>query len=64
MKPSELRQQGITDLKALLGEKRKRLEELKFLSYRGKAKNVKEASAVKKDIARIKTIVKEAESNK
>ncbi len=61
MKPADLRQQGRQELGVLLEEKRRRFEELKFLSSQGKAKNVKEAGVIKKDIARIKTILKEAE---
>jgi len=56
MKALELKQKPKEELLELLQEKRKRLEELRFLSSQGKVKNVKEIAAVKKDIARILTL--------
>ncbi|OGZ98400.1 MAG: 50S ribosomal protein L29 [Candidatus Sungbacteria bacterium RIFCSPLOWO2_12_FULL_41_11] len=58
MKAIELSQKPKEELQKLLKEKRKRLEELRFLSSQGKVKNVKEMSVVKKDIARILTLLR------
>ncbi|MCD6283873.1 50S ribosomal protein L29 [bacterium] len=58
MKAKELRQKTIKELQELLQEKRKRLSQLKFdLSLR-KLKNTREIREVKKDIARVLTILK------
>lgn len=43
----------------MLREKRERLEELNALVHQKKTKNVKEAAAARKDIARMLTILKE-----
>jgi len=59
MKIQELRQKSKEELRSLLQEKRKRLEELNFLLHQKKVKNVKEPAAIKKDIARILTLLKE-----
>lgn len=59
MKIQELRQKSEIDLKELLQEKKSRLEELRFLLSQGKAKQVHEVRQVKKDIARVMTILKE-----
>lgn len=58
MKSSELRQKSKEALYALLEEKKGRLDELRFLLIQKKFKNVKEAAAVRKDIARLKTLLK------
>lgn len=58
MKIIELRQKSKTELEELLEEKRARLAELSFLLQQKKVKNVKESAAVKKDIARILTLLK------
>ena len=62
MKPIELRKKSADELKALLGERAVRREELVLLSRQHKAKNVKELAAVRRDIARIKTILVEQRS--
>lgn len=59
MKILELRQKPKTELNELLLEKRAKLAELRFLLYQKKAKNVKELSVIRKDIARILTLLKE-----
>ena len=61
MKAIELRKKSIEDMKILLTEKLVRREELIFALHQKKAKNVKELKFVKKDIARIKTLVAERE---
>ena len=58
MKIAELRKKTREDLTALLEEKRRRKEELVGLLREKKTKNVKELREVKKDIARILTLMK------
>ena len=57
MKTCELRQKIKEELQELLQEKRARLDELRPLLHQKKIKNVKEMAAVKKDIARIMTLL-------
>ena len=57
MKMSELREKSKEDLAALMREKQLRIDELRFLLRQNKTKNVKETAAVRKDIARIQTII-------
>ncbi len=61
MKPQEIRKKSKKDCLKLLREKKKRLSEVKFLGASTKSKNTKEARDLRRDIARIKTILKEAE---
>lgn len=58
MKMEELRGESPEKLAALLTEKRGRLAELRFLAGQKKVKNVREITAVKKDVARILTFLK------
>ena len=58
MKISDLRQKTKEELRALVQEKRQRLDELHFLVPQKKVKNVKEAGVVRRDIARILTLLK------
>lgn len=57
MKIVELRQKSKEELQELLQEKRTRADELRPLLHQKKVKNVKELSGVKKDIARIMTLL-------
>lgn len=57
MKALELRKKSPEELKDLLRECEMRREELILLLAQKKAKNVKELHWVKKDIARIKTLI-------
>lgn len=57
MKITELRQKSKTELQNLLLEKRERLRALRFDLASGKVKNVRELRKIKKDIARILTIM-------
>ena len=57
MKIIELRQKSKEDLTSLMREKKSRIDELRFLLNQNKTKNVKEIAAIKKDIARIMTIL-------
>ena len=57
MKITELKQKSKEELMALMHEKKVRIDELHFLLSQNKVKNVKETAAVKKDIARIMTVI-------
>ncbi|RJQ36011.1 50S ribosomal protein L29 [Candidatus Parcubacteria bacterium] len=57
MKPVELRKKSAGELADLLRERQVRREELVLLLGQHKAKNVKELATVRRDIARIKTIL-------
>jgi len=59
MKITELSQKPKNELQDLLSEKRERLRQLRFSISSGKVKNVREIRMIKKDIARILTILKE-----
>ncbi|MBI2053232.1 MAG: 50S ribosomal protein L29 [Candidatus Sungbacteria bacterium] len=54
----ELRGKSPEDLTMLLAEKRSRLAELRFLTAQKKIKNVRETGAVRRDAARILTLLK------
>lgn len=58
MKTSELRQKSQSELNKLLMESRERLRTLRFDLVSGKVKNVREIRKIKKDIARILTVLK------
>ncbi len=58
MKAFDLRQKSKTELQDLLQGKRTQAEELKFLLGQKKVKNVRELVEIKKDIARILTLLK------
>jgi len=58
MKIFELRQKNKSDLPQLLQENRDRLRMLRFDLASGKIKNVREIRRIKKDIAKILTILK------
>ncbi len=64
MKSSELHSQKETELKKLLQEKREKLRQLYFDLASGKVKNVREIRMIKKDIARILTILQETSNKK
>lgn len=59
MKTEELRKKTKEDLEKLLVEKRKKRAQLRFDLKTGKVKNIREIREIKKDIARILTILKE-----
>ncbi len=60
MKASDMRMKNSTDLGKLLAEREAELREFRFGMSGGHSKNVRMARAVRKDIARIKTILKES----
>ena len=57
MRVKELSKKSKNDLSRMLVENREKLRELKFNLASGKVKNVREIHAVKKDIARILTVL-------
>lgn len=57
MKIQELKQKSKDELGKLLQDSRERLRQLKFDLASGKVKNIKEIREIKKDIARILTII-------
>lgn len=57
MKMNELRQKSTGELMGMIHEKQVHVAELRMLLRRSKTKNVKEIASVKKDIARIMTII-------
>jgi large subunit ribosomal protein L29 len=59
MKITELRQKSKSELQKLLQDSRERLRQLRFDLASGKVKNVREIRELKKDIARILTLLKE-----
>ncbi len=61
MKASELRNYTDEELKRLLEEKKKQLMELRFQLAMGQLKNTSLIKLTKRDIARIKTILRERE---
>jgi large subunit ribosomal protein L29 len=64
MKAKELRQKSDNELEKILQEKRKKLYQLRSDLVAGKVKNVREIRMVKKDIARILTILNERKLSK
>jgi len=58
MKTSEIRQRSEVELEEILGKKREKLRQFRFDLASGKVKNVREIRVLKKDIARILTILK------
>ncbi len=58
MKAKELKNLGKEELESLLKEDREKLLELRMKSYQTHLKNVKEIKTIKKNIARIMTLLK------
>lgn len=59
MKTKEIRKKNIEENLKLLAEKKKKLHDVRFVGANTKSKNTKEAANLRKDIAKIKTILKE-----
>jgi large subunit ribosomal protein L29 len=59
MKVSELRKKSKEELMGTITDLKNRIDEIRFASAEKKTKNVKEAQLLRKDVARIKTILKE-----
>jgi ribosomal protein L29 len=64
MKSNEFKNKNDQELRQILSEKREKIREIAFSSSGGKAGDVKERSRVRKDIARILTILQENVSAK
>lgn len=60
MKTVELRKKTKAELEKLLIDRREKLRQLRFNLAAGKLKNVREIRQIKKDIARILTLLKSA----
>ena len=58
MKAKELKQKTKKELDHFLREKRERLRQLNFDLVSGKVKNIREIRMIKKDIARMLTILR------
>ena len=58
MKSTELRQKSRNELEKILTEDREKVRQLRFDLATRKVKNVREVRKIKKDIARILTILK------
>jgi large subunit ribosomal protein L29 len=61
MKPSELREKSDEELRELESQVQDELFRMKMKHFTGQLQNVAELKAQKKDIARIKTILRERE---
>ncbi len=59
MKISELRQRSKIELARQLQDEKEKMRQLRFDLIAGRVKNVREIRIIKKDIARILTILKE-----
>ena len=59
MKAEDLRTKSEKELKGTIADFQKKLWNLRFDSVAGKIKNVKESKGIKRNIARIRTILKE-----
>ena len=59
MKSTELRQKSKSELQKLLQDLPEKLRQLRFDLVSGKVKNVREIREIKKDIAKILTIINE-----
>lgn len=57
MKFKDFKNKNLTDLHQVLAEKREELRNLRFKDSNKQLKNIKEISIVKKDIARILTLI-------
>ncbi len=64
MKAKELKEKSEAELQKLLKEKREKLREARFVLATGRLKNVNEIKNIKKDIARILTLLNLKKKNK
>lgn len=58
MKIKELRQSSKEELKRILSEKKEELQSFHFKTSKGRVSNTKQARELRKDIARILTLLK------
>ena len=61
MKITELRQKPLPELQKMLQDNQEKLRQLRFDLVSGKIKNVREVRKIKKEIARISTLLKNIE---
>ncbi len=61
MKAAEIRNYTDEELRKLLEEKKKQLMDLRFQHAMGQLRNTAQVSELRRDIARIKTILRERE---
>lgn len=61
MKATELRQKTVEELVALSKEQRKSLFDLRFKHYTGQLDKTAELRAIRRNVARIETIIRERE---
>ena len=59
MKPADLKQKTVAELQKMALEERTKLQQLRFDLPGGKVKNVREIRQIRRNIARILTIVKQ-----
>ncbi len=64
MKSRDIRKKSESDILKLLKEKEKKLKDVMFSGVDSKSKNTKEMQGLRRDIARIKTILKEDKEEK
>ncbi len=64
MKTMELRQKSKQELQQLLKENREKVRQFRFDLISGKVKNIRLIRSIKKDIARIMTIMEEEKTLK
>jgi large subunit ribosomal protein L29 len=64
MKPSELRKLDAAELKAKDSDLAKELFNLKFQLHTGRLENTARITALRKDIARVKTLLREQSGQK
>ena len=62
MKIKELRQISTEELKKMMKDDREKLRQFRFDLATGKVKNIREIRQVRKDIAKIMTLLKQAQS--
>jgi len=59
MRVVDLRQKSKSELRKIIGDSQEELRQLKFNLASGKVKNVKDVRRLRKDIAKVKTILRE-----
>jgi large subunit ribosomal protein L29 len=59
MKTKELQQKSKSELQKILADSREKLRQLRFNLAAGKVKNVREVRKIKKDIAKVLTLLKQ-----
>ncbi len=59
MKTKEIRKKSREECLKVIAEKTKRLHDVRFAGADARVKNTKEITGLRKDIARVKTILKE-----